>query len=71
VGHLERWVARSRRHDDDMARIAGEARWPRDAIRSLAVTRAMYTRLPEGARLWVAGDRLVPIDRNGVAAAFA
>ncbi len=70
VGHLQHWVARQRRHGDDLERIAAEAAWPRDARRSLAVARAMYSRLPDGARLWVAGDELVPVDRQGVAAAF-
>ncbi len=70
AGHLERWVGRQRRHGDALDRIAAEVAWPRDARRSFAVARAMYSRLPDGARLWVGGDRFVPVDRNEVMAAF-
>ncbi len=65
IGHLEHWLARQRRSGADLDRIAAETAWPRDARRSLAVARAMYSRLPDGARLWVAGDEFAPVDRKG------
>ncbi len=68
--HLERWVERSRRRATDLATIAANQRWPRNAERSRAVARAMYTRLPEGARLWIGGEDFERIDRQRVRAAF-
>ncbi len=70
VGHLAHWVSRQRRHGTDLDRIAADVAWPRDSRRSLAVARAMYSRLPDGARLWVAGDEFAAVDREGVRAAF-
>lgn len=71
VPHLERWLSRHRNLDADLQLIATTTSWPREKSRSLAVTRAMYSRLPGGVRLWVAGDELALPDRERIQAAFA
>lgn len=70
VEHLAHWTDRARRSAGDLDVVAKAAAWPRDAGRSRAVAHAMYSRLPEGTRLWLAGSDLVPLDPARVMAAF-
>jgi hypothetical protein len=70
VPHLVHWADRSLRHGTRLEAVSKSVAWPRDAERSRAVASALYTRLPVGARLWVAGDEFVPIDRTRVAEVF-
>jgi hypothetical protein len=71
VPHLVHWADRSLRHGPDLESLSKSAAWPRDAERSRAVASALYTRLPVGARLWVAGDEFVAIDQVRVGEVFA
>jgi hypothetical protein len=68
--HLARWTERSRKRDADLGAIAASAGWPRNQARSLAVAQVMYTRLPEGTRLWLRGDELVRWDGRALACVF-
>lgn len=68
--HLERWAERIENRDHELSRIAEECFWFRDPKRSLAVARSIYGRLPEGTRLWLAGNELVLADRERVAEVF-
>lgn len=68
--HLEHWTGRSRVRNEDLDILVSEAGWVRDAGRSRSVARAMYSRLPQGSRVWISGTELVPIDQVRVAAAF-
>jgi len=69
--HLERWAGRSARLAAQLDDLAQSASWPREPKRTMAVARAMYTRLPEGARLWIAGDRFEHVDPPRLGAVFA
>jgi len=62
--HLERWLERSSAEDDQLDAIATSAAWPRSADRSRLVAKALYRRLPDGARVWRRANELVPLDRS-------
>jgi hypothetical protein len=68
--HLERWTSRIAHQDSDLTGIAEKSRWYRDTTRSLAVARSIYSQLPEGIRLWLKGNELVPADKKRVDEAF-
>jgi hypothetical protein len=70
VEHLDHWTDRTRHSAGGLDVVAQAAAWPRDAGRSRAVAHTMYSRLPEGTRLWLAGSELVPLDPARVMAAF-
>jgi hypothetical protein len=58
TSHLDRWVKRLNTPLHD--RLAAEAAltgWASHRTRSLSVARAIYFRLPQGAKLWRAADR--------------
>lgn len=54
--HVERWRARASTKGTDLAALAGRLEWDQGAERARGVARALYGRLPAGARLWVSGD---------------
>lgn len=60
--HVERWRERSVRKTADLATIAGDLGWERDASRTAAVARATYLRIAAGVRLWRRGTELVAPD---------
>jgi hypothetical protein len=64
--HVEHWRARRRRRDTEFAALATDACWPRDTDRTKAVARAIYSRLPESAKLWIAPSSFGPNDRNRI-----
>jgi len=68
--HLERWGARSAERSPELSQIALDCSWFRDPPRTVAVARSIYSRLPDGARLWLSGNELVPADRERVGVAF-
>lgn len=54
--HLERWSRRLRSTTPEFSTLqdlASQARWERNAKRSLNVARGIYLRLPDDARLWL------------------
>jgi hypothetical protein len=69
--HVERWVARTRTLDHQLEAIARQARWRRDPQRTLSVARAIYLRLPGGARLWLKGPDFAPFERDRIGGALA
>jgi hypothetical protein len=57
--HLARWARRldTRSPDHDaVAELARSLRWEHQPVKSLAVARAIYVRLPSDARLWLRGQ---------------
>jgi hypothetical protein len=62
--HVEQWDVRLRVHGSDLRGLADEARWASHADRTHAVVRAIYLRLREDARLWMAGRHFVGPDRT-------
>jgi hypothetical protein len=69
--HVERWVERTRALDRQLHVIARQSRWHRDPQRTLSVARAIYLRLPEGARLWLRGPEFAPYERERIGRALA
>lgn len=72
TGHLERWVGRVERLQVSTSLRTGltELGWERDAERTMRIGRAVYLRLPEGARLWVRGDEFRLADQDIVRKTF-
>jgi len=64
--HVERWVRRTQQLDGQLADMAREIRWHRDADRSRAVASAMYLRLPGSARLWIRQSEFGPLERDRI-----
>ena len=60
--HVERWDRRLAKQGHDLQDIAARARWASEPSRLRNVARAMYLRLRESARLWMAGNSFVPPD---------
>lgn len=62
--HVQTWSARFHRTEAraQLDRVAADRRWPAHAERTLSVARAVYLRLPDDARLWLAGDEFVAPD---------
>ena len=69
--HVERWVERTRTLDHQLEAIAHQVRWRRDPQRTLSVARALYLRLPGGARLWLRGPEFAPFERDRISSALA
>ncbi len=63
-GHVERWAEHIARHREQLALIALELDWRRDAARSVASLRSVYMQLPDDALLWHIKGELVPLDRE-------
>jgi diadenosine tetraphosphate (Ap4A) HIT family hydrolase/5-methylcytosine-specific restriction endonuclease McrA len=64
--HVEHWARRSQELDGQLADIAREIHWHRDAGRSRSVASAMYLRLPGSARLWIRGSEFGPLERDRI-----
>jgi hypothetical protein len=68
--HIEAWLPRFREGESD-ARALGEAAidlgWDSHPERTLSVARAIYLRLPEATRLWVARDAFEAADPGRLA----
>lgn len=69
--HVERWSARNVASESDLAIIATEAVWEREPGRSRAVAVAMYSRLTDGAKVWLEGAGLVGLEKPRVDRALA
>jgi 5-methylcytosine-specific restriction endonuclease McrA len=69
--HVEHWAERTRAHDRQLAEVAGNVGWHRDADCSASVATAIYLRLPATARLWRRPDEFVVIERDRIARALA
>jgi hypothetical protein len=69
--HVVRWRDRSARCAADLAEIAREEAWESRPERTVSVARAIYRMLPDDARLWVAGESFLVIDRPRIASALA
>ena len=68
--HVEHLVERNRREASTLDDIARAESWTRDRRRSTAVGMALYSRLPDTARVWKTAGELVPFERSRVLAAF-
>jgi hypothetical protein len=69
--HVEHWAARN----VSLARQLGDATvaldWEREPARSRAVAIATYSRLEEGAKVWMEGTTLVELEKGRVVRALA
>lgn len=54
-----------------MRGAAAALKWDTHPERTLSVARAIYLRVPESARLWVAHDAFEPVDHRRLAALLA
>jgi len=73
AAHVDHWRARTRSGSPVSAefdRLAEATGWTRHPDRTLGVARALYLRLPEGARLWLRGEEFVTADRPALEAAL-
>ena len=70
--HVQTWSTRFRLPDMQarLDRLADDRRWPAHPARTLSVARAVYLRMPDDARLWLAGDEFVPPDQPTLTAAL-
>ena len=68
--HVEHWVGRARSRNSELAGVARDAGWHRDAERSASVAAAIYLRLPATARLWRRSGEFVPVERDRIARAL-
>ncbi len=64
--HVEHLVARNASAGEQLDEIARTEAWTRDRARTRAVGRALYSRLPDAARVWLRGQELVPVERDRV-----
>ncbi|HTP27889.1 MAG TPA: HNH endonuclease [Anaeromyxobacteraceae bacterium] len=69
--HVERWSARNTVQAADIAQAAADFMWERDAARSRSVAVATYSRLDEGAKVWIEGATLVGLEKVRVERALA
>ena len=69
--HVERWAARNAERANDIAQAAVDFTWERDAARSRSVAVATYSRLDEGAKVWIEGATLVGLEKTRVERALA
>lgn len=68
--HVEHWTSRATRRASDLAALAVELAWSRDPARSRSVAVAIYTRLPDDARLWERENAFVTMERPRILAAL-
>lgn len=68
---VERWRDRNTSRASRLAEIADESRWDSGHPRIIRVARAIYSELPEGARLWDGRKRLVVLERGRIQQALA
>ena len=69
--HVVRWRERSAQRAGELLAIAREEAWETRPARTLSVARAIYQMLPDDARLWLAGQSFLVIDRPRIASALA
>lgn len=69
--HVESWAKRLKVADADLATIASRLGWDRAPSRTRSVATAMYSRLPDDARLWQAKDLFVAIEGARIRRALA
>jgi hypothetical protein len=69
--HVERWAVRNAERASDIAQAAADFTWDRDAGRSRSVAVATYSRLDEGAKVWIEGATLVGLEKTRVERALA
>jgi len=69
--HVERWAARNAERASDIAQAAADFTWERDAARSRSVAVATYSRLDEGAKVWIEGATLVGLEKTRVERALS
>ena len=71
AAHVDHWRARMRSASPvaaELDRLAEAISWARHPDRTLGVARALYLRLPEGARLWLRGEEFITADRPALEA---
>lgn len=69
-GHVRRWAERVQAQSAELEALAQELRWARDRARTFNVVRAVYSRLPDDARLWQHQREFVPLQRNVLGEVF-
>ena len=70
AGHVERWAARNASLAGQLGEAAIELDWEREPARSRAVAIATYSRLEEGAKVWMEGTTLVGLEKGRVVRAL-
>ncbi len=68
--HVARWAERIQNEADLLSTIARKNSWESHPERSFSVAKAIYLRLPEGARLWQAAGAFVPVNRTMLMGVF-
>jgi hypothetical protein len=68
---VERWAARNAERANDISQAGADFTWERDAARSRSVAVATYSRLDEGAKVWIEGATLVGLEKVRVERALA
>ena len=71
AGHVERWAARNVSLAGQLGEAAVELDWEREPARSRAVAIATYSRLEDGAKVWMEGTSLVGLEKARVEKALA
>ncbi len=69
--HVHRWRHRTAVQAAQLQEIAVRARWERDPAKTESVARAIYLRLPDGAKLWLLDRDFVVLDRSNLGREFA
>jgi hypothetical protein len=69
--HVRRWRHRAAARADQLSGIAARARWDRDPGKTESVARAIYLRLPDGAKLWLRQGDLMATDSATIRAIFS
>jgi hypothetical protein len=72
--HLACWTRRFEAGSSErsqLALLADQAGWDRHPDQSISVARAIYLRLPDDSRLWLAGRDYVAPDQIAIAKALA
>lgn len=70
AAHVEHWSVRARARAPDLETLAAELDWDRNPARSRGVAVAIYSRLPDDARLWAHEAGLVAMERPRILAAL-
>lgn len=66
--HVEHWMTHKRSREQEFAILASDSCWPRDTDRTKSVATAIYARLPDTTRLWVAPSLFGPNERDRIMA---